>query len=65
MRELDVQYPKHRNDFIKSLKKQTDLWLKGIDEEMTTYKKRGRKPSKSNKNIETEPNTKMYAPKRY
>lgn len=66
MRELDIQYPKHRDDFINRLKKQSDWWLKGgDDEDGYRYRRRGRRSAKPNKNIEITQNTKMYAPKRY
>jgi hypothetical protein len=63
MRELDILYPIHREQFLKSLRRQTDSWGRDDNNETTTYKKRGRKPTKINKNVETKPNTKMYAPK--
>jgi hypothetical protein len=61
MRELDILYPIHREQFLKSLRRQTDSWERGDNDETTTHKRRGRKPTKPNKNVETEPNTKMYA----
>jgi len=61
MRELDIQYPIHREEFLKRLREQTDSWERSHLDETTTNRKRGRKPTKPNKNIETEPNTKMYA----
>ena len=37
----------------------------GYDGDDFKGKKRGRKPTKLSKNIETKPNTKMYASRRY
>ena len=61
MRELDINYPIHREEFIKRLKKQSDSWEKNHNE-TNINGKRGRKPTKPSKNVETKPNTKMYAP---
>ena len=36
----------------------------GFDGEENVRKRRGRKPTKPSKNVETKPNTKLYAPKR-
>ena len=63
MRELDKQYPLHREQFLKHIKKQSMLMNLGFDGDESIGKKRGRKPTKPSKNVETKPNTKLYAPK--
>jgi hypothetical protein len=67
MCELDKLYPIHREQFLKYIKKQSMLMNLGIeiDGEENIRKRRGRKPTKPNKNIETKPNAKLYASKRY
>lgn len=61
MRELDKLYPIHREQFLNRIKKQTQL--AEYDTEDNAWRGRRRKPTKPNKNVETKPNTKMYAPK--
>lgn len=65
MRDLDIQYPIHREEFLKQMSKQMTLLSMGYDGDDFKGKKRGRKPTKLSKNIETKPNTKMYASRRY
>ena len=65
MRELDIQYPIHREEFLKQMSKQMTLLSMGYDGDDFKGKKWGRKPTKLSKNIETKPNTKMYASRRY
>ena len=61
MRELDKQYPIHREEFLKRLRKQDMLAERGLDEDDNKGKRRGRKATKPSKNIEVEPNTNTYA----
>jgi hypothetical protein len=65
MRELDILYPIHREQFLKHIKKQSMLMDLGFDGEENIRKRKGRKPTKPNKNVETKPNTKLYASKGY
>ena len=65
MRELDTLYPIHRDELMRRLNKQMLMMELGFDGEDYKGKKRGRKSNKWNKYIETKPNYKTYAPKRY
>ena len=61
MRELDILYPVHREEFLNRIRKQTQF--AEYDTEDTAWRGRRRKPTKPSKNVETKPNTKLYAPK--
>ena len=55
MRELDIQYPIHREEFLKQMSKQMTLLSMGYDGDDFKGKKRGRKPTKlSKKNLISE-----------
>ena len=57
MNTLDKIYPIHRAQLLKTFSKQALI----LEENSYAGKKRGRKVSKINKNIELKPNYKTYA----
>ena len=61
MRILDTTYPIHRAQLLKTFSKQALILELGLEENSYSGKKRGRKSSKINKNIELKPNYKTYA----
>jgi hypothetical protein len=61
MNILDKIYPIHRAQLLKTFSKQALILELGLEENSYTGKKRGRKVSKINKNIELKPNYKTYA----
>jgi hypothetical protein len=61
MNTLDKIYPIHRAQLLKTFNKQALILELGLEENSYTGKKRGRKVSKINKNIELKPNYKTYA----
>ena len=58
---LDKIYPIYRAQLLKTFSKQALILELGLEENSYTGKKRGRKVSKINKNIELKPNYKTYA----
>jgi hypothetical protein len=60
MRTLDIIYPNHRLQLLKNLSRQTLILELGLEDNSYKGKKRGRKISKINKNIELKPNHKIY-----
>jgi len=61
MSTLDKIYPIHRAQLLKTFSKQALMLELGFEEDSCIGKKRGRKISKINKNIESQPNYKTYA----
>lgn len=62
----DQDYIRRRDHLLGIMKKQNVLADKGVSEEpIRNQAKRGRKPTKPNKFVEKEKNTKLYAPKKY
>jgi hypothetical protein len=61
MNALDKIYPIHRAQLLKTFSKQALILELGLEENSYIGKKRGRKSSKINKNIELKPNYKTYA----
>jgi hypothetical protein len=63
----DQDYIKRRDHLLKIMVKQNVLADKGLGDDLPNknHAKRGRKPTKPNKFVEKEKNTKLYAPKKY
>jgi hypothetical protein len=59
----DQDYIRRRNNLLEWIRCQNVIWDKDVEVSTKNHAKRGRKPTKPSKYIETKPNTKMYATK--